>query len=185
MKKNKNKAFTLVEILVAMAIVAILAGVVLVSLQAQREHAFRNAVESGLESYLPYVVDCYNSGKLTYDDCVPCKNKEAPGCDGIDCSNAANKTDPRCIGGCNNFVPGDPIDKCPGSPPVMPKLNYPFCPGDNLQYYVYDPAGGGTSEYAYAMTAHCWTAPSEEKYNLARCYYGGDNFGKCEALFKP
>ena len=62
MKKYKNKGFTLVELLVAIAIIGILASVVLISLLSQRNKAKFSNVVSGAASTAPYTAECYVRG---------------------------------------------------------------------------------------------------------------------------
>ena len=64
MKKNQ-KGFTLVELLLVMAIIGILASAVLVGVSTQRERARENAALQTAKSALPYVVECYMKGNYS------------------------------------------------------------------------------------------------------------------------
>jgi prepilin-type N-terminal cleavage/methylation domain-containing protein len=65
---NKNKAgFTLMEILVAIAIVAILASVVLVSMAPMRAKARAAKAMAQLSSALPSMISCWGNGKIVKD----------------------------------------------------------------------------------------------------------------------
>ena len=64
MKKN-NKAFTLIELMVVIAIIGILAAVVLTSLSSQRDRARATAALQVAKSVMPLAMDCVmRGGKL-------------------------------------------------------------------------------------------------------------------------
>ena len=56
--KNKNKAFTLIELMVAMAIIGILAGVVLVSMSGYAKRARETAALQTAASVMPAAIKC-------------------------------------------------------------------------------------------------------------------------------
>jgi prepilin-type N-terminal cleavage/methylation domain-containing protein len=62
-QKNKNKAFTLIEIMVTIAIIGILAGVVLVSMSSYRDRARATAALQTLSSAMPFATKCALEGK--------------------------------------------------------------------------------------------------------------------------
>jgi len=60
---KNNKAFTLIELMVAIAIIGILAGVILVSMNGQKKRAIAaNALRAG-ESVMPAFIECSLRGK--------------------------------------------------------------------------------------------------------------------------
>jgi len=59
---NKKRGFTLIEILIVVAIIAILAGAILVSINNSRKKAQLNSVKSSVRSALPAIVSCKDSG---------------------------------------------------------------------------------------------------------------------------
>ena len=61
MNKNK-KAFTLIELLIVIAIIGILASTVMVSLGNARKKARTAAVQSTLSSILPSIYMCFDEG---------------------------------------------------------------------------------------------------------------------------
>lgn len=72
---KKNRAFTLIEILVAIAIVAILASVVLVSMTAFRSKA-RSAKSLGaMSSVVPAMVSCWGNGTTGTEVNAPVANE--------------------------------------------------------------------------------------------------------------
>ena len=65
MKNIKNKTgFTLIELLIIIFIIALLAAVILVSINQSRVKARINATKTSLRSVLPAIVACRNSGGL-------------------------------------------------------------------------------------------------------------------------
>ncbi|MDD3487470.1 MAG: type II secretion system protein [Candidatus Moranbacteria bacterium] len=71
MKKiqDTNKAFTLIEILVAIAIIGILAGVVLVSMKSYGAKARASKAQAQLASAIPAMISCWgNRGKVYQPD---------------------------------------------------------------------------------------------------------------------
>jgi len=62
--QNSRKAFTLIEILVAIAIVGILAVVVLVSMTASRSKARSAKALASLSSAIPSMVSCWGNGGI-------------------------------------------------------------------------------------------------------------------------
>lgn len=63
MKKwKKSKGFTLIEILIVLAIISILSGAVLVSVQGQREKAQVNKVLSEISARLQPMMMCWSDG---------------------------------------------------------------------------------------------------------------------------
>lgn len=63
MKKNKN-AFTLVELMVVIAIIGVLAAVVLVSLQSFGKKARASKAMAQASSVIPSMVSCYSNGGI-------------------------------------------------------------------------------------------------------------------------
>lgn len=60
---SKKHGFTLIEILLIVAIIAILATIVLVSVNQSRKNARINNAKTSLRTVLPIVVSCLDSGK--------------------------------------------------------------------------------------------------------------------------
>ena len=59
---KKTKSFTLIELLLVMAIVGILAGTILVGVSGQREKARAARAFETMNSVLPYAIECYIQG---------------------------------------------------------------------------------------------------------------------------
>jgi len=65
--QNSRDAFTLIELMVAIAIVGILAAVVLVSMSSYGKKARASKVLAQLSSAIPSMVSCWGNGKFVKD----------------------------------------------------------------------------------------------------------------------
>lgn len=61
-KTKRNKGFTLIELMVAMAIIALLAAVLLVSMQGYGKDARASKALAQLSSAIPSMVSCWGNG---------------------------------------------------------------------------------------------------------------------------
>ena len=61
-KKEKNKAFTLIELMVAIAIIGILAAIVLMQMQGYAKDARASKVLAQASSAIPSMVSCWGNG---------------------------------------------------------------------------------------------------------------------------
>lgn len=66
-QKNKNGAFTLIELMVAIAIIGILAAVVLVSMQGYAKKARASRAMAQASSVIPSLVSCWGNGGTKQD----------------------------------------------------------------------------------------------------------------------
>ena len=88
MKKNEI-GFTLVEMLVVIAIIGILSSVAVVNLNSARNKSKMAAIKTQLNSVIPLVQLCYSFDKpLLYDGEFPCNDNNKieynePVCDGV------------------------------------------------------------------------------------------------------
>ena len=60
--KNQKKAFTLIELMVAIAIVAIMAAIVMVNLSGYASEARSNKALAEMASALPFMISCWGNG---------------------------------------------------------------------------------------------------------------------------
>lgn len=75
MKKfQKKMGFTLVELLLVIAIIGILAAAILVSISGQRNKARLASATETVKSLLPYATECYMLGKDARYDSSGCSN---------------------------------------------------------------------------------------------------------------
>ena len=83
MKKDARRGFTLVELLVAIAIIGILAGAVLISVSAMRDKARASAALQVASSVLPAAMECNMKG-LPISNNFPTESNSGGGniCDG-------------------------------------------------------------------------------------------------------
>jgi len=85
MIKRKQWGFTLIEVMLVVAMVALLAAAVITSISGQREKARRTAALKTVNSILPYLTDCYmrNKGVVDWDNNTSGGNKNGdPFCEG-------------------------------------------------------------------------------------------------------